>query len=128
MATRKAPPEVVEEQPVEDLGPAGVRSLEPEPEETEYLGVDEVPPEPRGDITTTENFYTVPGAATEVVEFEPEIVEGDEPTYRIRLTQSIEPIFIGIDYPIPAMHKDVLYEVSERVYQYLLPKGLIQGK
>ena len=113
-----------------DLGPSGVRSLEPEPDPgPDFQGVDEVEmPDPRDDMTTTQNFYTTPGVVTEVIEFEPEIVEGDEPTYRVRLTADLEPIYIGIDFPIPAMRKDVLYEVNQRVYDYLLPKGLIQGK
>ena len=114
---------------VEDLGPGGVRSLEPEPDPgPDYQGVDEVPQEPRTDMTQTSNFFTTPGVVTEVIEYEPEIVEGEEQTYRIRLTNDIDPIFIGIDFPVPAMKKDVLYEVSKRVYDYLLPKGLIQGK
>lgn len=131
MATRRSTPTEVVEDPgeVEDLGPGGVRSLEPEPDPgPDYQGVDEVPQEPRTDMTQTSNFFTTPGVVTEVIEYEPEIVEGEEPTYRIRLTNDIDPIFIGIDFPVPAMKKDVLYEVSKRVYDYLLPKGLIQGK
>jgi len=131
MATRRSTPTEVVEDPgeVEDLGPGGVRSLEPEPDPgPDYQGVDEVPQEPRTDMTQTSNFFTTPGVVTEVIEYEPEIVEGEEQTYRIRLTNDIDPIFIGIDFPVPAMKKDVLYEVSKRVYDYLLPKGLIQGK
>ena len=37
-------------------------------------------------------------------------------------------MYIGIDFLIPPMKKDVLYEIDQRVYDYLLPKGLIQGK
>jgi hypothetical protein len=130
MATRRTATTEVVEEPVGDLGPSGVRSLEPEPDPgPDFQGVDEVEmPDPRDDMTTTQNFYTTPGVVTEVIEFEPEIVEGDEPTYRVRLTADLEPIYIGIDFPIPAMRKDVLYEVNQRVYDYLLPKGLIQGK
>jgi hypothetical protein len=128
MATRRtATTEVVEE----PLGPEGVRNLEPERDtEPDYQGVDEVQPPLTGDVTTTQNFFGGVQAqgVEEVIEYEPEIIEGDEPTFRIRLTQDTDPIFIGIDYPIPAMKKDVLYEVSKRIYDYLLPKGLIQGK
>jgi len=129
MATRRTATTEPIEQPG-DLGPSGVRSLEPEPDPgPDYQGVDEIEQQmPTGDMTRTDNFYTTPGVVTEIEEFEPEIVEGDEPTYRIRLTQDLEPIFIGIDFPVPAMRKDVLYEVNQRIYDYLLPKGLIQGK
>ena len=48
--------------------------------------------------------------------------------YKIRLTTDIDTVFIGVDYQIPPMKKDVLYEVTKKVYDYLLPKGLIQGK
>jgi hypothetical protein len=129
--TPATPAEVeVEVTPPDDLGPSGVRSLEPEPDpEPDYDGVDEVE-QPRDDIATTQNFYGghPTQGVNEVVEIQPEILEGDEPTYRIRLTQDIDTIFIGIDNPIPPMKKDVLYEVNQRVYDYLLPKGLIQGK
>lgn len=131
MATRRSQPaddEVIEE----PLGPEGVRSLEPEPDEVEYQGVDETEPLPHGGMATTKNFFgggaVADNAVTEIVEIEPEIIEGDEPTYKIRLTTDIESVFIGVDYQIPPMRKDVLYEVSKKVYDYLLPKGLIQGK
>lgn len=132
MATRKQQPdEVVEDQGAGDeLGPSGVRPLEQEPDdEVDYQGVDEVGPAPMAnEVTRTDNFFSGPSSVTEVVEYEPEVIEGDEQTYRIRLTQDLEPIFIGIDHPVPAMRKDVLYEVSQRIYDYLLPRGLIQGK
>jgi hypothetical protein len=130
MATRRSVPpplddDEVEEVEFEDPGQAGVRSLEPEPEEVEYQGVNE--PEPRtGGLTTSGNFFG--GAVSEIVEYEPEIIGDDEQTYKIRLTTDIESVFIGIDYQIPPMKKDILYEVSKKVYDYLLPKGLIQGK
>ena len=132
MATRKtATTDVFEDQEaIQDLGPGGVRPLEPEIDtEPDYQGVDEVPVTPSpGETTTTANFFTTPGVVTEVIEYEPEIVASDEQTYRVRLTRDLEPIFIGIDFPVPAMKKDVLYEVNQRIYDYLLPKGLIQGK
>jgi hypothetical protein len=125
--TKTAPAEVVEE-PVDVLGPEGVRSLEPEPVEEEVEGVEEVGP-PRGDMTTTHNFYGATSTGVnEVEEVEPEIVEGAEPTYRIRLTTDVDSVFIGIDFLLPPMKKDVLYEVNQHVYDYLMPKGLIQGK
>lgn len=124
MATRRTP--------VADADTAlegEVRPLEEIVEvEPDYEGVDEVPTVPSGNLTTTETFFATPGAVTQIIEVEPEIIEGDEPTYKIRLTTDIDTIYIGIDYPIPPMKKDVLYEVSKRVYDYLLPKGLIQGK
>ena len=132
MATRRQSDEIEEFVEPDELGSSGVRPLEPEPEEVEYQGVEgieEQRPMPRGQMTTTESFFGgKPGAVTEIVEIEPEIVEGDEPTYKIRLTSDIDSIYIGIDYQIPPMKKDVLYEVSKKVYDYLLPKGLIQGK
>lgn len=129
MATRRSVQTDVDDvDEVEDLRQEGVRSLEPKPEEVTYKGVEEqAPATPRPDLTTTSGFFN-PTAVTEIVEVEPEIIEGDEPTYNIRLTTDIDSVFIGIDYQIPPMKKDVLYEVSKKVYDYLLPKGLIQGK
>jgi murein tripeptide amidase MpaA len=119
--------EVIEETPTDDLSVTGVRPLEVIPEEPVQEGVDEIEQAPP-QLSTTQTFFGGASGVSEIVEVEPEIVEGDEPTYRIRLTQDVEPIYIGIDYLLPAMRKDVLYEVNERVYQYFLPKGLIQGK
>ena len=119
--------EVIEETPTDDLSVTGVRPLEVIPEEPVQEGVDEIEQAPP-QLSTTQTFFGGASGVNEIVEVEPEIVEGDEPTYRIRLTQDVEPIYIGIDYLLPAMRKDVLYEVNERVYQYFLPKGLIQGK
>lgn len=128
MATRRqSTDDDVEEIEFEDLGPSGVRSLEPEPEEVEYQGVQEHEPL-RSTMTMTKTLFADAHAVSEVVEIEPEIIEGDEQTFKIRLTQDIDSIFIGIDYQVPPMRKDVLYEVSKKVYDYLLPKGLIQGK
>ena len=124
MATRRTP--VVDPPEVDLDETGGVRPLEEIVEqEIDYEGVDEVPAPTN--LTTTSNFFPA-GMVTEIVEIEPELIEGEEPTYKIRLVQDVESIYIGIDYPIPAMKKDVLYEVSQRVYDYLLPKGLIQGK
>ena len=130
MATRRnaPPPDVDDVDEVEDLRSSSVRSLEPEPEETLYQGVEEqAPATARTDLTTTSAFFD-PTAVTEVVEVEPEIIEGDEPMYNVRLTTDVDTVFIGVDYQIPPMKKDVLYEVTKKVYDYLLPKGLIQGK
>ena len=127
MATRRTTSTEVIDEPQEDISVTGVRPLEVIPEEPEQEGVDEIeqaPPE----LSTTQSFFGGASGVSQIVEIEPEIVEGDEPTYRIRLTQDIDPIYIGIDYLLPAMRKDVLYEVNERVYNYFLPKGLIQGK
>lgn len=127
MATRRTTSTEVIDEPQDDIAVTGVRPLEVIPEEPVQEGVDEIEQAP-SELSTTQSFFGGASGVSQIVEVEPEIVEGDEPTYRIRLTQDVESIYIGIDYLLPPMRKDVLYEVNERVYNYFLPKGLIQGK
>lgn len=124
MAQTKTRAEVVE---IEDIGVEEVEQPEqaPDPSGVRYVEVGDVTP-----VTLTDNFLSghAPHDGGGVIDLGPTIVEPEQETYQIRVIQDIEPVFLGPGTQLPPLYKGHTYTVPKRVYDYLAPKGLIEGR